>query len=291
MSYMNEFEELKSKLEELEKQVDELKEQRDRLNLEVKKHAEQRDKLNLEHRKILSEIKINKDKRDKINEMVTKLKEHRHKIISQIKKRREELFTLKRSAHNLFSKVPESSTSLKLQIDKLEWEIQTNSLSLTEERNIIEKIKLLEKELSTNKELAQLNERLDNLNNEIDALKEQNNQTHKNISEHANKSQEYHKKMIENMIKIRPLKKKADDAHELYLKQKSTYTEINRKYLKMIKQIQIFNKRLRKAEDAEYNDRLNRQNQKIIEATFNKLKSKRKITLEEFKLLKEKGLV
>ena len=291
MSDINDVKTLMNKREELALQVETLKKQRDALNSEVKKWVERRDALNVKNSEIWNEVKIQKDKRDDVNETVNKLKKRRSEIISQLKTKREEYFTLRERGNNLLGRTSQSAGSVKHQIDKLDWEIQTNPIPPTEENKIIEQIRLLEKQLLIHKEAASLKERLTELRAELGILSIKSNETNSQIAEFANKSQEYHKKMFERVNEIKPLKEKADDAHRHFLECKKAANEIHRKYLETIEQIKIFNVKIKEIEDTEYNERLNKQIEKMVETASKKLKDNRKLTLEEFKLLKEKGLV
>lgn len=291
MSGINDVKALRKMSEELSSQAETLKEQRDSLDSEAKKWLDRRDALNLKNSESWNEVKANKDKRDEMNETVKKLKNHGLEIVAQSKKKREEYFALRERANKLLGRTSQSANSVKHQIDKLDWEIQTNPLSPAEENEIIEQVRLLEKQLLIHKQATGLKDRLMELRAELGVLRIQINETYNQITEFAKRGQEYHKKMLEKIDEIKPLKEEADDAHKRYLECRKAASETHRKYLETVEQIRMLNARIKEIEDAEYSKRLSKQAETAIETAHKKLKDKKKLTLEEFKLLKEKGLI
>ena len=116
-------------------QADALKAKRDSFNSEAKKWADKRDAINLRNSDNWNAIKEHRDKRDEINESVAKLKSQRTEIAEQLKKKREEYLALRERVDKLLGRATSHNpTSVKRQIDKLDWEIQTNSLTQAEEK-------------------------------------------------------------------------------------------------------------------------------------------------------------
>ena len=93
------------------------------------------------------------------------------------------------------------------------------------------------------------------------------------------------------MHKAKPLKDQADYAHKKYLQYQEAVKENNRKYLETIDQIKIVTRKLQEMENAEYNTLLEKRANMVSETAYKKLKAKKKLTLDEVRLLKNKGLI
>lgn len=291
MSEKNDVKALLKSLEELDSQAEALKEQRDALNAEAKKWAERRDALNLKSSEVWNELKAHRERRDEENRTVKTLKERRAEITAQANMKREEYVALRERADKILGRTSQSAGSVKHQIDKLDWEIQTNPLSPAEENEIIEQIRLLEKELLIHKEAKGLKEKLTELKAELGVLRLQSSEVHGQITELANKSQEHHEKMFEKMSEVKPLKDEADAAHRRHLECREAAGEAHRKYLETVEEIKITNLRIKEIEGAEQKKRIEKETETAIETASKKLRDKKRLTLEEFKLLKEKGLL
>ena len=291
MSDVNDVKTLLKKLMELDSQATSLKKQRDVLNAEAKKWADKRDSLNSRNGEMWGEVKLHKAKRDEANEAIKRLKESRLAITAQINAKREECAALREKVNKLLGETSQSANVVKRQINKLDWEIQTNPLSTTEENEIIDQIRPLEKQLLVHKEAKTLRDRLIEFRAELGALRIQGNDIHSQITELANTSQEHHKKMLEKLDEVKPLKEEADNAHKKYLESKEAADETHRRYLETLDQIKMVNAKIKEIEDAEHNKQFDKRVEMAREAAYKKLKDKKKLTLDEFKLLKEKGLI
>ena len=291
MSDINDVNTLLKKIKGLDPQVELFKEQRDRLNDEAKKWVDRRDALNSKHSEIWNEVKLRKNKRDEINEAVKKLKEQLPEITSQIDTKREELAKLRERINELLGMTSQSASAVERQLNKLDWEIQTNPLTPAEENKLIEQIRLLERQKLVHKEATSLKERLTDLRAEIGALTVKNKGIRNQMAELANSSQEYHEKMIEKIAEAKPLKDEADEVHKKYLTCREVSNEAHAKYIETINQIKIANAKIKDIEDVAHNKRLNEMVETVSEAAYQKLKGKKKLTLDEFKLLRQKGLI
>lgn len=291
MSDSNDVNILLQKLKELDPQAEVLKEQRDKLNDEANKWADKRDTLNSKHSEVWNEVKLHKNRRDEVNEAVKKLKEQLLEINSQIDAKCGELAELRKRINELLGRTSQSARAVERQLNKLDWEIQTNPLTPAEENELIEQIRLLERQKLVHKEATSLKERLTELRAEIGALTVKNKGMCNQIAELANSSQEHHKKMVEKIVEAKPLKDEADDAHKKYLACNEASNEAHAKYLETINQIRMANAKIKEIEDAAHNKRLNEMVEAMGEAAYQKLKDKKKLTLDEFKLLRQKGLI
>ncbi|MFH0897464.1 MAG: hypothetical protein V1850_05400 [Candidatus Bathyarchaeota archaeon] len=193
--------------------------------------------------------------------------------------------------NKLLSRTTQSASAVKHQIEKLDWEIQTNPLSPVEENEIIGQIRLLEKEKLFHNEVAILKARLTELRAELGALRIQNNEIYSQLSELVDKSRENHNKMLEKICEAKPSIDEANNAHRKYLEYEKAANEVHIKYLETIAQIKTADVKIKEIENARYDERLNKEAKAMGEAAYRKVKEKKKLTLDEFKLLKQKGLI
>ena len=136
------------KIEEMNQKLSALKEQNDRLNFEMKGWIEKRDKLNQQFRDLRSEILKLKGERDKLNEKVKDLKQQRddarersQEIVTEMRELSQKIIELNRG------KPSRAYQTLQKDFENIEWKIQTTSLSLQEEKKLVEQVKQLETEL------------------------------------------------------------------------------------------------------------------------------------------------
>ena len=291
MSDVGDVNTLLQKLDELDPQVGLIKGQRDKLNAEARRWVDRRDSLNLKHGEIWNEVRLYKNKRDEANEAVKKLKGQLLDITSQLDAKHEELAKLGKRINVLLDGTFQSASAVEKQLNKLDWEIQTNPLTPAEENKFIEQIRLLERQKLVHKEATSLKERLTTLRAEIGALTAKNREIRSQIAENANNSQEHHEKMVVKIVEANPLKDEADDAHKKYLDCKTESNESHNKYLETIAQIRMAHVKIKEIEESSHNQWLNAIVETMSEAAVQKLKSRKKITLEEFKLLRQKGLI
>ncbi len=291
MSDINDVKALLKRIKELNLQAESLREQRNTLNFEAKKWADRRDILNNNNKAARNELKMHRSKRDEANETVKRLKEERSEISTQMDAKREEYNTLRDKINKLLGRTSQSLDVVKRQINRLDWKIQTNPLSAVEENEIIEQIRLLEKEKLFHKEAAMLKDRLIELKAELGALRIKRSEIHNQICEFVDISRGHHDKMLKKMSEAKPLINEADDAHRKYLEYERSADEAHRKYLETIEQIKIADANIKEIESTEFNKLLSKQVELVREVAYEKLKNGKKLTFDEFKLLKEKGLI
>lgn len=280
---------LLNRLKELDFIAESLNEKRNILNAEAKKWADRRDALNQRKNEVQNQIKNYRNKRDAINSAVKALKESRIEIVAKINVNREECAILIERVKA--RKIPKSGNSIKHKIDKLNWTLQTNVLSLVEEKKIIDYVRVLEEQLLIHKKIATFKERITELNGKFSALKIKKERIHSQLIKFTTKSQDYHNKMLKEIEIYKPLNDKADNFHHKYLESKEALSEMHKQYLETIDQIKMVDTRIKKIEDAEYNKQLDQKINEVSKEAYKKFKDKKKVTLDEFKILKKKALI
>ena len=278
------------KIEELQQKLSVLKEQRNRLNIEARKWAEKRNKLNEQVKNLRAEIRELRSERDESNTKVRELKQLREKTKTEILETIEEIRKLNQQIKALAKRKPSRSLqTLKKKLDEIEWEIQTTSLNLREEKELVDQVGKLETQVNIHKKLEMMHQKMFELQTEIKAMETKNKFYHQKLTETAQKSQEIHNKMLAKINEVKELKTKADNMHQSFLITRQKTKPIQEGITTILNQIRLLREEIRKEEEKEKKKSEDALKRKIRKDAEEKLKQGEKITWEEFKILAEKG--
>ncbi|MCL6578874.1 MAG: hypothetical protein K6T73_05735 [Candidatus Bathyarchaeota archaeon] len=279
------------KIQELTQKFLALKEQKSKLDAEAEDLAEKRDKLNTQFKKTRAEITELKGERDKLNAEVKELKQQREASKKEIHEKIEEIKRLKEEIKTLApKKPPKSFQTLQKEIEDLEWKIQTTSLELREEKELVEKVKQLETQLSVHKKLNQLNQQILKLQIEIKTLRDQGKLRHEKLMETAQRSQKLHEKMLEKIEESKKIKIEADNMHKLFLQSREKTNPLHRQMTEISNQIKRLKEEIQETETKEKKETEEILREKLESQAREKLRRGEKLTWEEFQLLAKKGM-
>lgn len=278
------------KIKELQQKLSALKEQRNRLNVEARERAEKRNELNEQVKNLRIEIRELRGERDELNGKVRELKQLREKTKTGIRERIEEKRKLSHQIKALAKKKPSRSLeTLQKKIDEIEWEIQTTSLSLQEEKELVGQVRQLETQVNIHKKLGMLRQKLLKLQTELKATETKNKFYHEKLTETAHKSQEVHNKMLDNINKARKLETEADNMHQAFLKTRQRTKPIQHEITEILDQIKLIKEEIRREEEEEKKKSEEALRKKIEKKAKEKLKQGKQLTWTEFQILTEKG--
>jgi uncharacterized coiled-coil DUF342 family protein len=198
---------------------------------------------------------MNEERRKQRQEKIEQLKEDRLKV-----------------RETLADKPSRSFRSLKDELDKLEWKIQTESHSIEEERRLVGYVKSLETQLETYRRVEVIRSRIMKIEEDMNALRQDSLVDREKIQELTQKSQSFHENMISRLEKAKDLKKEADEMHGKYVEYRDKARVQHAKYLDVLMQIKDMRSQLEKT-------------------ALEKLKNGKKLTFEEFKILAEQGKI
>jgi uncharacterized coiled-coil DUF342 family protein len=278
-------------LTELNEKLSALQVQENTLESEAREFAEKRDELNGQMRSLRDGILGLRSQRDELNTKVKELKQRRDEMRAEIHENVEEIKKLVEEHRVLAKRRPsESHEILQKEIESIDWTIQTTSLTLQEDKALVERVKHLETELSIHRKLEQLAKRIAQLRTEARTMKAETEQFHRQLTENAQKSQETHRKMLENIEESKTLKTEADKMHQQFLQSKERMRPLR-------EEMKVVTNRIRqlKGEMQEETEKERKKNENILRETLEtkareKLKRGEKLTWEEFQLLAEKGI-
>ena len=301
VNYSEKLKELKNTLREKEALALDLRAKRDELNNEVRiislKIREKREILS-EYRAKISEIV---EEKNKLIEEIRKMKEEKNKITEKLsslrtlfREKREKIRTLRAL---LGRRIP-SEEALAEKLEKLEWEYQTRSMPLEEEKIYVERIEKIERTLTNLRRYNKLKEEVERLREEISSLAT----LRKEIIEKMNEYSTKYLSLKEELKKLREvrdqLKSEIEQLAEQREKKRSIANEYHRKLIETnseIRKLQEEIERIAILLKASQLSRIIEERRKSLyskaKEVYEKYKRGEKLTFEEFKLLIEFNMI
>jgi len=276
---------LKERIEQLAEELSQLKEARDSLNIEARKEAERRDRANKHFKESVNNITELKTQRNAVNERTNALRTSLQENKERLREKKVHFQNLNRRLEDFVASGSYMSRKeLEDRIAKIDWRIQTTTLPLAEENLLIDQVRSLESQLLIHKQIG-------NLKDEMRSLRDEMHVAYKEISELS----EQRKKLRENIAdfskRASELKSEADKMHQKYLTYKDEAQKAHLKYLEALNQIKALQQELTKIEEGE-RTRLELELETDLEKrALEKLRERKKLTFDEFKILAEKGRI
>ena len=278
-------------IDELAQKLARLNEQKDALDNEANKLAEKRNRLNEELGNLRAEIQELRSERDQINEKVKELKQQRNDATARIREKIEEIKKLTEERQDCLKKKPSSSRrALEQEVESIDWKIQTSSLTLQEEKDLVEKVKTLETRLTIYRKVEQLNRKIDALYNEVTNLRALREHCHEAVTANSQKSQEIHAKMLAKIDEARKTKMEADSTHKRFLEERTKTQPLREEITAIFGKIRQLKTEVREQDEKERKQSESTLRQTLESRAKEKIKRGEKLSWEEFQLLAEKGL-
>jgi len=282
----------KRRIEELIRELALLKKTRDRLDIEAHRWVEKRNAAREQIKKLKNEANSLREKRDILNEEVRKLKILREQAREERNEKQKEILTIEEKIKSIIKRKPSRDMyDIQRDIEDIEWKIQTTPLTLKEEKTLVDRVRILEAQLSIHKQLQKLSERLTELKVEKESLGVKAKLHHERLSELAEQSRSFHEEMIEILKKVRAFQAEANGAHQKYVETSQRSQEFRQKRVELLCQVKSLKQDLRQAEEERKVKLQLDLKKKMTEKALEKLKSGEKLSWEEFKILAEQGIV
>jgi uncharacterized coiled-coil DUF342 family protein len=263
-----------------------LREQTRKISAEARTYVEQRDKLNEQFRAHRSQIQDLKSQRNSLNEKVKALKIQRDEARTKIAGLIEEINLRKTKIVELKKKKPRKSRQqLEKEFQEIEWTIQTTSLDLDEERNLMAVVKEIEPQLTIYRRIENHMGKVAALRKEIEMLEAKADFDHKELMITAKKSQELHAILLARIEESRVVKTEADNLHIAYVKAREQAKPLYEE-LKRISEQKITLENSLRGEDQNKRKMVeNALKEKLEKQARKKLQQGEKISWQEFQLL------
>ena len=282
----------KNKIEDLNQELTPIKEERNKLNLAAKKWANKRNALHEKIRNLRKEASAIKEKRDTINKQVQELKNLRDQVKNKGKEKRDKISELQEKLSELNEQRPNGNLwQVEREIEEIDWEIQTTSLPVKEEQELVNQVRQLETQLVVQKQIKKVKEKLFKLRTDERSFGTEAQTIHEKLSELAEQSQKFHAQMIEALDEARKLQAEADEAHQKFVESKQQAQNMHQKCVELLEKIRTIERDLKETADKKQAERQSELQEELEERALAKLKRGEKLMWEEFQLLAEKGVL
>ena len=279
-------------VDDLYRELDDLRQKNAEMKTEIRRLRErsdqivrERDVLNSEVKRISETIRRLKSERDSLNAKVRELKQKRDELQATAAKKREALTKLLQQARESSEQLQGNMSELSRQIKGLEWYIQTNPLAAKTEREIVAKIGALEANLAKHRGLRNLRDKLLQLKIEVGALRRQAQTVHQELTSKAEESEKTHTAMQEQVKILAEKKNEADAKHALYLDQNNMRHEAVVALRQNSARIDEIRAQIGEVKVSSKIDKAEKLKLKYKEAANEKLRTGRKLSLDEFRAL------
>jgi uncharacterized coiled-coil DUF342 family protein len=213
------------------------------------------------------------------------LKTTREKAKAQRKEKQEQILKLREKIEPLVKQKPLAKLEdLESEIQKLDWKIQTTSLSLREEKGLVNKVQVLEAQRLILKQSHELKDTLIELQKEAKALGREAEINHEKLSNLAEQGQKFHEQMMKTVNKINELKQNSEDAHQKHKEFRQKADTTHEEYVKVQQQIKALRKEVEKRKKEYSSIRERTLREEATKKVQEKVKQGQKLTWEEFKL-------
>ncbi|MHA2339588.1 MAG: coiled-coil protein [Candidatus Hodarchaeales archaeon] len=287
---------LRSQIGEIESEVRNWRSKREDLNGQVIDKAKTRNELNTKVRELIKNANEEKEKRDKANKEINSLKEEKNKLQSEI----EESVKILEKSDGEKDKVPQrvsnrSIKDLEQEIKNLEWKLQTTgNITLQEERDVVERIGILEEKLINLQEFKELSNEIQDARFKVRKNRQALRKTIQSMNKLARESRAHHTTMIEGYHEANKIRKEADTIHAEIQKIKKSADTVHAEYVNKIKEKRKLSDKVKKIRRIERDEQAAITKEQIKVSTdeaVQKTKDGKKITFEDFKNLINRGLI
>jgi len=281
---------VREKVNELERELTPLKKQGDKLANDAKTWVEQRDSTRRQIEQLRAEIVSLRKQRDGINQKVKDLKIIRDQLVSDRKEKLNKVIGFKEKVASIKQNSTRTVRAMEKEIENLDWKIQTNSLTMPEEKRIVEQIAELEKRLASYKAVQAMWGEIKTLQHQLRNLRAEEKEYHNQIAQLAEQSRQLHQELTEKGANIPKLKTEANESHQRYVENRKQAQKLDQKCGLLVMKIRALLSKSKSEEQKKKADREMELMQELEKIALNKMKRGEKLTWDEFKILAERGL-
>ncbi|MHA1464597.1 MAG: DUF7121 family protein, partial [Candidatus Heimdallarchaeaceae archaeon] len=225
-------------------------------------------------------------------------KEKRKKLQEDLQKKKDLMEELTKKEGNVkegdIRKKRKLMRDLTEKVEKLEWNLQTRILSADEEKSMIQELEKLSEGINKLATDVHVTTSQTQLWREISNIQKQVNVLHVKIIDSAKESQIFHNLMNQFFQQVNGLRKKANDFHKEFLDCKKIADTHHKQFLSKVtekndlrKELKEIQKEVRKKMQDKIRNNLEENTQKA----FEKYERGENLSMDEFRLLVEKGMI
>jgi len=280
-----EKQQINEELNKLKKEVLDLKKELNDINSEKEKWFKKKEELKKTIFSKITEIKKIKLDKDKSNVSFVRIKDERDKCNDEVRGLISEFKKLDSEKKKLFDKygIQKGNESIREKIDQLEMKIETEALSIGQEKKVMREIKDLKKKHKTYDAVDNVVAKSKDISGKIDENKKKSEELHAKLIDLSKNNKDY-KNFIVVSKDINDLKKEQEDAFSKFLKLKDRFLKLNEDLKKKLSQSNEYRKKLG---DLFEKDKLKtrRKEESVLEIKAKdveeKIKSKKKLTTDD----------
>jgi len=271
---------------------------RDNLNEEAREVANERNKLNEEVGLLVEKAKKLQVERDECNGKVSELKEKRKELEREVQTA-EEAFD--KYLSSVQEKVEEKTERrgppiriLKQRLKSAEWKLQTTVMSKQQENSLVDEIENIQVNLDNALKNLSEYEKKQQFENQVNFMQNKLRRLQGKFRALIRKSQKYHNDMVELWKFVDSKKKEADEKHKQFLVKKDDADEVHEKLQTIRKNSRQLRGKIHESKKKRKFERDKMVKDLVEEKTkvaYAKFKEGGRLTMEEFTLLVEKGLL
>ncbi len=280
---------LEEKRNKANAQADLHRRKRDELNDKTKDWIRKRDELNAKARELVEQASQHKVERDKLNEDVQKAKAERERWNRTVAELLEELGRLRRR------KVPKGGVpveKLKRDLRGLEFRQQTSVLAVDKERDLIDQIARLQGEIMKLEKQLQEDKEVRELQGKLDEARKMAEGFHEEVGRLAEEAQVHHDAMVGLYEEGDEVRRQADRAQEEFIKTKMMADERHQKHIEFIRQVHDYDKIIHGIRAKERRVKVRKAEvsaKKEAELIYEKFKKGEKLSTEDLMVLQKSG--
>ncbi|HVL47656.1 MAG TPA: coiled-coil protein [Candidatus Thermoplasmatota archaeon] len=285
------IEDFLDKKERLNQQANRHRDLRDRMNEETKRWAARRDELNAKVRGLIDQANQHKARRDELNRNVMAAKQQRDELNKVANEKADALNLLKKDRSPREGPTP---GKLKAEIRRLEFEQQTKVMTPKKEKELIDRIGALLKELRAIETSYEADAGVKEAYEAMKTAKAAAEEQHRAVTELANAAQEQHDKMVALFEEADKYRREADGGQEKFIESKMGADKVHHEYIDMVNQIRDLEKVVNGLRGK---DRRGRGETAAVaakaegDAIFEKFKKGEKLSTEDLMALQKAGLL
>ena len=287
----------KAKLEDLEAQrtilnsdAEKHKQRRDELNAQTKEWKAKRDALNAQVRDLVDEAGKARETRNLYNQKVRDAKVVRDEWNAKVSEIRAKINELRPERKE--DAEGQSLGQMKKDLEKLEYNQQTLTLTSEKEKALVKQISELAKQIREKEKLEEGDDAIKDLVIQLREAKSKAEEAHRDVAESAEQAQAAHDNMLSLYQKADAIRKEADAAQAKFVECKQAADEEHRLHIEQIKSVHEISKSadgIKNKKSAARKKRADVQTKQEAKEIFDKFKAGEKLSTEDLMLLQKSG--
>ena len=266
-------------------------EQRETLNRKAKELIEQRNQKNEEFKRLIAEVKSLKARRDELNRKVKELKASRNVARDAAVAERERLEKLRTRSDQLSERIDGNPRRAVEEFNRLEWKMQTTTLTPKAEKELIKRLKELEAQVLVAKRAEALRDKIVGTRATIGGRRLQAQSYHEQMTKVVEESEVIHKKLVEVAAAASAAKDEADNAHAAFVEALRGADNAHKEYVTNLVKIREIRQQIAQTGPMAKLRKGQEVREKLEKSGAEKLGQGKRLSLEEFKALMEKGAI